>query len=273
MEEAGIRIIYSIPGLKVHAKIAIVIRKETNKPPKTYSFLGTGNFNEVTAGIYADHGLLTCNEEINQEVDAVFSYLYRRDEVGELKRILVSQFNIIDRFKYLIDREINNARAGKDARIIVKVNNLENKVMIDKLYEANRAGVKIELIARSICCLVPGIIGMSENIRTIRIVDSFLEHARVWVFHNDGDPEMFMGSADWMNRNLYGRIEVVYPLLDEDIKTEIMKMLEFQIRDNTKSCVIDQDNANIPIIRRKGKKAVRAQLDTYKWLKQHLNGA
>ncbi len=250
MEEAGIRIIYSIPGLKVHAKIALV-KRQVGSIEKTYSFLGTGNFNEVTAGIYADHGLMTCHEEMNAEIDTVFTYLYKREAPTGFKHILVSQFNIINRFTEMIDREIRHAKEGKEARVIIKVNNLENRVMIDKLYEANEAGVKIDLIARSICCLVPGVIGLSENIRTIRIVDSYLEHARVWVFHNDGANEVYMGSADWMNRNLLSRIEVIYPLYDSEIKNEMLQILNFQINDNTKACLIDEDGANIPITRKR----------------------
>ncbi|MEM7548860.1 MAG: polyphosphate kinase 1 [Bacteroidota bacterium] len=270
MEEAGIRIIYSIPGLKVHAKIALVKRR-VNDVEKTYSFLGTGNFNEVTAGIYADHGLMTCHSEMNEEIDSVFTYLYRRDEPTEFKHVLVSQFNMIDRFIEMVNREIKHAEEGKDAHIIVKVNNLENRTMIDKLYEANEAGVKIDLIARSICCLVPGVIGLSENIRTIRIVDGFLEHARVWVFHNNGSNDTYMGSADWMNRNLLSRIEVVYPLYNEEIKKEMLQILKFQIQDNTKACLIDEDGANIPIIRKKGARRVRAQHNTYQWLQRKLS--
>jgi polyphosphate kinase len=271
MEEAGIRILYSIPGLKVHAKIALVRRVKPDEEIKTYSFLGTGNFNEVTAGIYADHGLLTSHAEVNEEVDAVFNYLYQRTEPEPFKHILVSQFNSIERFKALIQQEIDHVKQGREGYIIVKVNNLENREMIDKLYEANNAGVKIDLLVRSINCLVPGLYGMSENIRAVRIVDGFLEHARIWVFYNNGQNDMYMGSADWMNRNLYSRIEVVFPVYEQELKSQVMKMLEFQIKDNTKAVVIDEDGANIPVSRAKGSRMVRAQTDSYNWLKSYLS--
>jgi polyphosphate kinase len=270
MEEAGIRILYSIPGLKVHAKIALIKRITPDGDMATYAFLGTGNFNEVTAGIYADHGLLTRHLEINQEVDSIFNYLLLRETPNPFQHILVSQFNSIDRFKELILREIAHAKQGEDAYILVKVNNLENKEMIDLLYEANEAGVKIDLIVRSINCLVPGLYGLSENIRTIRIVDGFLEHARIWVFRNKGKNEVYMGSADWMNRNLYSRIEVIFPVYDEEIKMQLLKMLEFQVKDNVKAVIIDEDGANIPVSKKRGDKAVRCQTDYYNWLKTYL---
>lgn len=265
MQSVGVNIIFSIPGLKVHAKLALVIR-EVGSKKKGYSYLGTGNFNEKTANIYTDHGLLTCDKPIIEEVDRLFSFLYKRKKIGKLENLLISQFNIVDRFIEMIDREIANAKEGKAARIIIKINNLEDERMIEKLYEANNAGVKIDMIVRGICCLIPGVEGMSENISVTRLVDRFLEHARVFVFHNNGDEEIYMGSADWMRRNLYKRVEVVFPIREPRIKKEIKKMIALQLKDNTKARRLDSTHINLPIPH-EGKE-VRSQMDFYKWLKK-----
>ena len=201
MSKAGIRIIYSIPGLKVHAKVALVLKKPVKNKQEAFAFLSTGNFNEKTARIYADHGLFTSNEKITSELKDLFSYLEKQDIKPKLKHLLVAQLNIKKELSRKIDREISHAAAGKEAKIILKMNGLDHRKMIDKLYEASRKGVKIDLLVRGICCLVPGK-KYSENITITRIVDRFLEHARVFVFHNGGNPEIYMASADWMNRNL-----------------------------------------------------------------------
>ncbi len=266
MEKAGIKIIYSIPGLKVHAKVALVIRKESGKRQE-FAFFGTGNFNESTAKIYADHGLLTANPELTDELNQVFKYLNKRKTEPNLKHLLVSQFNILPRFMELIDREIKLAKAGKTGHIIIKLNNLEDPVMIDKLYEANRAGVQIDLIVRGICCLIPGVEGMSENIKIVRIVDRFLEHARVFIFHHEGKPDIFMGSADWMRRNLYHRVEVVFPIYDEQARQEILRIVQLQLLDNTKGCLLDEEHRNHPISQENAEK-IQAQVDTYQFVKE-----
>ncbi len=201
MSKAGIRIIYSIPGLKVHAKVALVLKKPVKNKQEAFAFLSTGNFNEKTARIYADHGLFTSNEKITSELKDLFSYLEKQDIKPKLKHLLVAQLNIKKELSRKIDREISHAAAGKEAKIILKMNGLDHRKMIDKLYEASRKGVKIDLLVRGICCLVPDK-KYSENITITRIVDRFLEHARVFVFHNGGNPEIYMASADWMNRNL-----------------------------------------------------------------------
>ena len=264
LAKEGVVLFYNIPSLKVHAKMALVI-KDTDEGEQGFAFLGTGNFNEKTASTYADHGLLTSHAGIVKEVNRVFMHLYKRKPVGKLVHLLVSKFNMIDQFHVLINREISHAQNGKDGRIIIKINNLEDKGMIDKLYQASCAGVKVELIIRGICGAVPGIPKMSENITVRRLVGRYLEHARIFIFHNLGKQEVFMGSADWMERNFYRRIEVVFPIYDPVAKEEILKLLELQLSDNTKARILDQYQNNVPVIFA-GKK-IKAQRDFYKWLK------
>jgi polyphosphate kinase len=270
MEKAGIHIIYSIPGVKVHAKIALVRRHNPlgnpDDKPLKYGYFGTGNFNEVTADIYADHSLFTCHEGMVKDLEKVFRYLKKKKEITQLKHLLVAPFNLQQTYLSLIDREIAFARRGEPARLIVKLNGLEDRVMIDKLYEASQAGVQVDLIIRGICCLLPGVSGLSENIRVIRLVDIFLEHARVAIFHNGGNEEMFLASADWMNRNLYRRVEVGFPIYDADARSEIRQIIEFQLKDNVKACSLDAAQTNHPV-GAANEPAVRAQTDTYQWLK------
>jgi polyphosphate kinase len=267
MKKAGIKIIYSMPGLKVHAKIAIIKRRSPNEKLSIFGFLGTGNFNEVTARLYADEGLLTANQKILKELDSIFKFLEKKSPVKTLNHLLVSQFNIIDSFKNLIDQEISNAKEGFTARIVIKFNNLEEKEMIDKLYEASKAGVEVILILRGICCLRPGIPGLSDHITVYRIVDAYLEHARIFIFHNQGNPKIFMGSADWMTRNLKQRIEVIFPVYDPAIREEILNMIDFQLEDNTKLRVLDRNLINLPKPNHLKPPRKRAQLDFYRYLK------
>ena len=249
MKAAGIKIINSIPGLKVHAKVALVKRMEnlpegqSGKVSKNYSFMATGNFNEATGRFYTDHVLFTSNKEFGIELEWLFEYLQSRKQPADYMKIpfehlLVSQFNLIKRFDKLIEREIKNAKKGRPAGIIIKLNNLQERAMIERLYEASRAGVKVQLLVRSVCSLAPGIEGQSENITIHRIVDRYLEHARVFVFHNNGEPQYFMGSADWMNRNLHSRIEVVFPVYDQQFGEELNQILQLQLNDNTKAVMI-----------------------------------
>jgi len=245
MKAAGVRIINSIPGLKVHAKVALVKRQE-NKEQQCYSFMATGNFNEATGRFYTDHVFFTTRPEFGQELDALFGYLQSRVQPAfypriEFKHLLVSQFNLIKRFNKLIDREIRNAKEGKPAGIIIKLNNLQERAMISRLYEASKAGVKVQLIVRSICCLAPGVPGQSENITVHRLVDRYLEHARLFVFHNNGETEYYMGSADWMNRNLHSRIEVVFPVYDKVLCGELQQILDYQLKDNQKAVILTSD--------------------------------
>ncbi|MEO9965701.1 MAG: polyphosphate kinase 1 [Reichenbachiella sp.] len=268
MQKEGIRIIYSIPGLKVHAKVALVKKKTEDGSNKIYCFFGTGNLNEKTASIYCDHGLLTCHNKMGEELDQLFKYLYKRIQPKPFKHLLVSQFNIIDSFNALIQREIDHVKNGREGKIIIKLNNIEERGMIDKLYEASRAGVKIDMLVRSICCIIPGVDGMSENITVRRIVGRYLEHARVFWFNNNDKDELFMGSADWMKRNLKSRIEVTFPVYDKALKQEVKEILRLQLQDNTKSVLLDQKMNNIPIQRTKGQKLYNAQEDSYQMIKK-----
>ncbi|MBK8141500.1 MAG: polyphosphate kinase 1 [Chitinophagaceae bacterium] len=270
MKAAGIKIINSIPRLKVHAKVALVKRWE-NEQWKDYSFMATGNFNEATGRFYTDHVFFTTNPEFGKELDMLFTYLQSRTQpvlYGKISfnHLLVSQFNMVKRFNKLIDREIKNALKGKPASIIIKLNNLQERDMISRLYEASQAGVKVQLLVRSICCLAAGVEGQSENITVHRIVDRYLEHARVFVFHNDGEPLCFMGSADWMNRNLHSRIEVCFPVYDVKLKQELLDILDLQLRDNTKAVLFTSDLKNKRITT--AETPVAAQQSIYEYVKK-----
>lgn len=271
MKAAGIKIINSIPGLKVHAKVALVKRWE-NKQWHNYSFMATGNFNEATGRFYTDHVFFTTQPEFAEELDMLFIYLQSRTQpmlYGKIsfKHLLVSQFNMIKRFDKMIEREIKNAKKGKPAGIIIKLNNLQERQMISRLYDASRAGVKVQLIVRSICSLAAGVKGQSENITVHRIVDRYLEHARIFVFENDGEPEYYMGSADWMNRNLHSRIEVIFPVYDKILQEELNQILQLQLSDNSKAVRV---NSNLDNERIKGSSnaIIAAQQSIYNYVKE-----
>jgi polyphosphate kinase len=249
MKSAGVTINYSVTALKVHAKIALVKRKIDDRSVYTGLF-ATGNFNEATAGFYTDHILMTAHQGMLREMELLFIFLAKRvkptdPELIKFKYLLVAQFNLQQRFVALIQQEITNAKAGKPAGITIKLNNLEEKVLIGQLYEASQAGVGINLLVRGICRLIPGVKGLSENIKVNRIVDRYLEHGRIFVFHNEGDVAVYLGSADWMNRNIYRRIEVCFPVLDENIKAEILAILKLQLTDNVKSVQLNDEMINV----------------------------
>jgi polyphosphate kinase len=251
MKKAGVKIVYSDVSLKVHAKIALVKRKK-NKRIRYVGLLATGNMNENTARFYTDHILFTAHAEMLREMELLFIFLGHGKKAGNpelinFNQLLVAQFNLQQRFLQLIDREITNARLGLPAHILIKMNNLEEKVLINKLYEASQAGVQVDLIVRSICCLRPGVKDLSENIRILRIVDRYLEHGRVFVFHNNGNKEVYMGSADWMNRNIYRRIEVCFPVYDERIKQQLLDILQLQLLDNRQAVQINEHLQNVPV--------------------------
>lgn len=272
MKAAGVRIIESIPGLKVHAKIALVKRK-THKGAELFGLLSTGNFNESTARFYTDHLLLTADKKILIEVDHLFKILKKTKSKGirgvqhTFEHLLVGQFNLQERFVELIDREIMFAKLGSPSNISIKFNNLEDKVVIAKLYEASGAGVKINLIVRGICCLVPGVEGLSENITVRRIVDRFLEHGRLFIFGNNGDPEVYLGSADWMNRNIYRRIEVCFPVYDNVLRTELLEIFNIQSRDNVKAVIISTDCRNVAVEIDENAEPVQSQMEIMKFLR------
>ncbi|WP_462254204.1 polyphosphate kinase 1 [Ekhidna sp.] len=254
MRAAGIKIIYSLPGLKVHAKVALVKKKD-----RMYGFFGTGNLNEKTSEIYCDHGLLSKNPDLTKELSEVFQHLLTRYTPPPFNHLIVSQFGAIEAFIAKIDREIQLAEEGKEARIIVKVNNLQETTLIKKLYEADKKGVDVKLIVRSICCLVP-----NKTLKVKRIVDRYLEHGRVFYFHNDGQQEIYLGSADWMNRNLHRRIEVCFPILEDRMKQDILTILKYQWKDDIKGVWLSKKIENQ---RPQVEKEIRAQMDTFKYLR------
>lgn len=248
MKAAGIRVIYSIPGLKVHAKIALIKRKHERYP--LLGLLATGNLNESTAQFYTDHILLTSNNDLLTELEILFKFLSQQKKKQikreiEFRHLLVSQFNLQKKFLGLIENEIENAKKGLPASITIKLNNLEEKVLISRLYEASEAGVEINLIVRSVCCLVPGVDGMSDKISVKRIVDRYLEHGRIFIFNNNNNRLVFMGSSDWMNRNIYRRIEVCFPVYDERLKNTLQEIVDIQLKDNVQAVVLDRNMENI----------------------------
>ena len=273
MKAAGVKIIYSIPALKVHAKVALV-KKRSQQRVLYYGLLATGNLNENTARFYTDHILLTGNHDLMRELELLFIFLGKHKDPRvsaniPFKHLLVAQFNLHERFLDLIDRETGNAGKGLPAAITIKLNNLEESVLIARLYAAAQAGVKVSLLVRSICCIIPGVPGLSENISVKRIVDRYLEHGRVFIFHNNGQEEIFLGSADWMNRNIYRRIEVCFPLYAGNLKQEIREIIRLQLEDNTAAVVLDGAMDNVPAPA--GDPPVRSQEAIYQYLAQKRN--
>ncbi|MEL7426838.1 MAG: polyphosphate kinase 1 [Bacteroidota bacterium] len=267
LEKAGVTVHYSFPGVKVHSKLALVRRLE-GAQAKLYTYLSTGNFHEDTAKVYADFGLFTADPRIANEVARVFSYLETvKLPEQQFEHLLVGQFNLREELENKIDYEIRQAKAGKEAWMILKMNSLQDNRMIKKLYEASEAGVKIQMIIRGICCLVPGKKGWSENIHAVSIVDRYLEHARVFVFHHGGEDQMYLSSADWMVRNLSYRVETTFPIYDENIKVEIMESLQLQLADNVKARVLDEDLSN-QYYQSGNDLAIRSQIETYYTVKR-----
>lgn len=270
MEQAGIRIIYSIPGLKVHAKVAVILRKDTEDGCKRrdFAYLSTGNFNEKTARIYSDMALLTSNAELITDINKVFAVLEGKLAGPTFRHLLVARFNMVPELTRMIHREIEHVKAGRKGRIVLKMNGLHDQNMINELYNASENGVEIDLIVRGICCLVPNR-PFSANIKVTRIVDMFLEHSRIWYFYNDGEEELFLTSADWMRRNLNRRIETAFPILNAEIKRNIIDILNIQLQDNVKACLIDEHLHNN--FKRDGNPVkVRAQLAVYEYLKNKI---
>ena len=260
LKAEGVKLIFGVRGLKVHTKICVIERKE-GKDIKRYGFISTGNFNESTAKVYTDYTLFTANQDILKEVNKVFNFLETNYNIQKYKHLIVSPHYTKKNLKQLIDDEIKNAKAGKKAYIKLKMNNITNYKMIDKLYEASRAGVKIQMIVRGICCLVPGIEGMSENIEVISIVDKFLEHPRLFIFGNDGNPKVYISSADWMTRNISFRVEVGCPIYDENIKQELIDTFEISWADNVKARIINQAQNNT--YKHNNKPLLRSQVALY----------
>ena len=257
LEKAGCHVIYGLLGLKTHSKITLVVRREADGI-RRYVHLGTGNYNDSTAKLYTDCGLLTCAEPIGEDATAVFNMLSGYSEPKNWNKLSLAPLWLRDRFAELIQRETKHARNGEEAHIIAKMNSLCDRDIIALLYEASAAGVKIELIVRGICCLKTGIPGISENITVHSIVGNFLEHARIFYFRNNGMEEYYMGSADWMPRNLDKRVEILFPVEDEKLKTELEHILQIQLEDNVKSHILQPDGSYVKVNRR-GKKRLCAQ--------------
>ena len=234
LEKAGCHVVYGLVGLKTHAKIILVVRHEQNSL-KRYVHVGTGNYNASTARAYTDVGLFTSNPVIGEDASGLFNEITGFSTVKQLQALAAAPTGLKPKLFELIRRESEHARAGRPAKIIAKVNSLSNQEMIDELYEASQAGVKIDLIVRGVCCLRPGVPGLSENIRVISIVDRFLEHSRIFYFENAGLPEVFLSSADWMTRNLSRRIELMCPVFDEGLKQMVVDILQLSLSDNVKA--------------------------------------
>lgn len=257
LEKAGCHVIYGLVGLKTHSKITLVVRREEDGI-RRYVHLGTGNYNDATAKLYTDLGLLTCQEDIGEDATAVFNMLSGYSEPRSWNRLSLAPLWLKDKFLALIGREQQNAEKGMPARIVAKMNSLCDRDIIEALYKASTAGVKIELIVRGICCLKVGIPGVSENITVRSIVGNFLEHARVFYFENGGNPEIYMGSADWMPRNLERRVEILFPILQEDLKKKAIHILKVQLEDTLKAHILQPDDTYAKVDKR-GKKLCSAQ--------------
>lgn len=267
LEKAGIVVRYSFPGLKVHSKAALVRRLEDNKP-QLYTYMSTGNFHEVTAKIYSDLGLFTADKRITGEVARVFSFLETvKLPNEEFKHLLVGQFNLRKALLQLIDFEIAEAKAGRKGFISLKLNSLQDEEMIEKLYEASQAGVEIQLNIRGICCLLAGKKNLSENIHAYSIVDRFLEHSRIFIFHHGGDEKIYLSSADWMERNLSFRIETGFPVYDKKIMAEIKDIINIQASDNIKSRSLKYNRVN-EYNYNNADLSIRSQHETYFYLKR-----
>ena len=268
MQDEGVTLLFGVPGLKVHSKMCIIEREE-NQKIRRYGFVSTGNFNESTARIYTDFTLFTADQRILKDLNKVFNFFEVNYKIYRYKHIFTSPHYTQTKLFTLIDNEIENAKIGKSAFIKLKMNSMSSYKMVDKLYEASRAGVKIQMIIRGICCLIPGVDGMSDNIEVISIIDKFLEHTRLFIFSNNNDPKIYISSADWMTRNIDNRVEVSCPIYDADIKKELQDIFDICWRDNVKARIINQNQDNsyrIPIT----DKIIRAQFEIYDFYKNKL---
>jgi len=262
MQDAGVNMLFGVSGLKVHCKMCVIEREEEQKMVR-YGFVSTGNFNESTAKVYTDYTLLTANQKILKDVNKVFNFFEVNYKVHRYKHIITSPHYTKTKLFALIDTEIENAKQGKSAYIKLKMNSISSYKMVDKLYEASRAGVKIQMIVRGLCCLVPGIKGMSENIEIISIIDKFLEHTRLYIFSNNDDPKFYISSADWMTRNIDNRVEVSCPIYDKDIQQELQDSFDICWSDNVKGRLINETQDNT--YRSNDGPKVRAQFETYNY--------
>ncbi len=262
MEDVGVHLVFGVKGLKVHSKMCVIEREENDKLIR-YGFVSTGNFNESTANVYTDYTLFTCNKKVLKDINRVFDFFETNYRIYTYNHIITSpHYTQIGLFK-LIDTEINNVKSGKSGYIKLKMNSISNYKMIDKLYEASNAGVKINMVIRGICCLIPGVVGMSENIEVVSIVDKFLEHTRLFIFGNNDKPKVFISSADLMSRNIMNRVEVTCPIYDEDIKQELIETFEICWKDNVKARYLNGDTINS--YKTNDLPKVRSQFETYNY--------
>ncbi len=266
LQEEGAKVIYGVQGLKVHSKLFLITTREAGKEVK-YAHIGTGNFNETTARVYTDFSLLTCNKFIAEDLSKVFDFYENNFKVYNFKTLVVAPFYMRKVFTDLIQKEIQNAKSKKPAAITLKMNSLVDKEMIEKLYEASKAGVQITLIIRGACSLVTDIEGWSDNIKAYSIVDKYLEHTRIFIFHDNGKEKIFISSADWMSRNLDSRSEVAVPIFDEGIRAQLKEIIRIQLSGNTKVRIIDKKQENFYKKAKPGEKKVRAQDEVYTYLK------
>lgn len=270
LEKAGVNVHYSFPGVKVHSKIALVRRVEDTNA-KMYAYLSTGNFHEGTAKVYSDFGFFTADERLVNEVARVFSFLETVKVPSQgFEHLLVGQFNLRTELEKLIDYEIAEAKKGKTAGILLKLNSLQDEAMIERLYQASQAGVDVKLNVRGICSIIPGLEGISENIEAFSIVDRFLEHARIFTFHHSGKELIYLSSADWMVRNLSHRVETAFPIYNKKLKKEILDFMNIQLSDNVKARILDQKQKNA--YRKDGSDlAIRSQQETYYYIRRKMD--
>lgn len=261
LQKAGANVIFGVPDLKVHSKLGLITRNEDGKLVN-YAYLSTGNYNEDTSKIYADHALFTTDTRLTKDMEQVFEFFIDRQPDKEFKHLLVAPINMRQGFVKLIEKEMKNARKGLPASMILKMNALQDERIIKKLYAASQAGVKIQLLVRGICCLVPGIKGISDNIEVRSIVDRYLEHARVYIFHNNGEERYYVASADWMTRNLSRRVEVAFPLYQQNLIDEVRALIDFQLSDDTKARNVDNTYAT-----QEAKMDLRSQYASYDYLR------
>ena len=264
LQEDGVRVIFGVPGLKVHSKQILISRREGSREA-LYAVVGTGNFNEDTATIYSDHNILTADKRYTREVEKMFDFFENNYKTNVFKHFIVSPFNSRKKIGYLIQTEIKNARKGIESCITLKINNLSDAYLINKLYEASQEGVKIRLIIRGMFSLIPGIKALSENIEAISIVDKYLEHSRIFVFSNGGHPKYFISSADWMPRNIDRRIEIITPVYDENLQKELQAFIDIQWQDNERARILDKKLSN-KFKSENGKKKLRSQWAIYDFL-------
>ncbi|WP_254566021.1 polyphosphate kinase 1 [Oscillatoria sp. HE19RPO] len=255
LEKVGVHVVYGLVGLKTHTKVGMVVRREADGI-RRYAHIGTGNYNPKTARLYTDLGLITCRDDIGADLTDLFNYLTGYSRQRSYRSLLVAPVNMRERMTALVQREIDNAKQGKPGRIVLKMNALVDPKMIVKLYEASRAGVQIDLIVRGICCLRPGVANVSENIRVLSIVGRFLEHSRIFYFYNDGAEEVYMGSADWMPRNLNRRVEATTPVQDPDLAKDLQEILGIMLADNRQAWELQPDGS---YLQRRGKNEAIAQ--------------